>query len=1257
MRNQEKRYHSRYMLFVMLIFYTLSMYSQKITVKGKVIDAANNLEVIGAAVQVEGNSLGTITDIDGNFVLQGVPEKGNLVFSFVGYKTVKAAIKNGKFYNIKLQEDTKVLDEVVVVGYGSMRKKEVTGAVARVNSEEITKISTSDLGTALQGMVAGVNVQASSGEPGAKSNIQIRGISSISGSSAPLYVVDGVPFEGDPGLSNNEIASIDILKDAASAAIYGTRGASGVILITTKKGKEGEMKVALDGYYGFQHITSKVHLLDANEETFVTVMANRMAETKNTDDLAWSSLKNYPVNFFNNTRLYDCIINNNAPIQNYSANFSGGQKNLTYNMTVNYFDQEGVLINSDYKRYNIRSNTNFKRGKWNINANLAMQIEDQLSPAWALLNDAYDYSPLRSPVDPNLDIFNTAGDPGEIQGISYTLGRLKERNDKNTESFNGNFYIAYGILPGLSVSTRLSFGYLNQKMVMTRPEFEVYNQDGERVVSSNYRSQIKDTHSKNTSMTWESMVNYNRKIKKHDFKFTGVFSMEKYTYEMFFASIMDLYTNEIPNLNAGSSDMSVGTGDGQWGQDRTSTLIGILARLQYSYADKYMVSVSVRRDGSSKFSKENRWGMFPSLSLGWNISEERFWDRLRWMVNSFKLRLSYGTTGNQNFADYSYAPAIYKNYDYAFGTGAKETLVNGLTQLGFANPNVKWETTQQLNAGIDLAFMNNKLILGLDVYKSNKKNMLFPMVVPPSSGGGQNSTVTLNAGNMENKGVELSLTHRNKIHGVNYSLTGTFTKNKNEITSMAGKNSLYFFSEGKPIYSGSDYVTAIKEGYEAGAFFVMPTNGVINTEQKLAEYQKLVSSARMGDLMYVDTNKDGILNDDDRVYAGSGMPDFELGLNFAADYKGFDFSMNWYASVGNDIINATKIYSYQKKTSKDLIYMWTPTNNTSTIPSYRNEQHNNYRAHTDMWVEDGSFVRLKNIMLGYSLPKKVVSKLRLGKCRFYIAADNLLTLTKYDGYDPEVGSNGLFDWAIRSNMASVLTDCPHREKLGWLEEAHLMQYSVQYRYNLARLYEKTFNDMRSTQAANGMIPTIAPELVEFEGGFKDTPEWGSTFVISPWYIYQWYGDTRPIETYYPDMQRYIDYLSSKADNHIIAYGLGDWFDIGPESPGESQLTSNGVTATAIYYYDVTLMEKMANLLGKPDDARKYQELAARIKQAFNRTFWNPSTRTYDRNSQAANAVALYMGLTTPENRQQVFDNLIADIRGRNNALTETNRIC
>lgn len=541
----------------------------------------------------------------------------------------------------------------------------MTGAVARVNSDEITKISTSDLGTALQGMVAGVNVQASSGEPGAKSNIQIRGLSSISGDSSPLYVVDGVPFEGDPGLSSSEIASIDILKDAASAAIYGTRGASGVILITTKKGKEGEMKIAVDGYYGVQHITSNIHLLDANESIFVKVMSNRMMEgNQNTDDLAWSNLKTYPVNFFNNSSLYEYVVNNNAPIQNYSVTANGGKKDLTYNLTANYFDQKGVLINSDYKRYNIRSNTHFQRGKWTINTNIAMKIENQLSPAWGLLNECYDYSPTRSQIYPQASIVNAAGDPADLQGVSYTLGRLKEENHKDTESFNGNFYLAYNVIPGLNVSTRLGFGYNNQKAVSIRPEFEVYNQKGEKVTSSNYRSQLKDTHSKNTSLTWETMVNYNKKIKKHDIKFTGVFSMEKYTYEMFYASIMDLVTNEIPNLNAGTSDMTVGTGSGQWGQDRISTMVGMLGRLQYSYADKYMASASIRRDGSSKFSEENRWGLFPSLSVGWNISEESFFDRFRWLVNSLKLRFSYGTTGNQNFPDYSYAPAIYKNYDY-----------------------------------------------------------------------------------------------------------------------------------------------------------------------------------------------------------------------------------------------------------------------------------------------------------------------------------------------------------------------------------------------------------------------------------------------------------------------------------------------------------------------------------------------------------------------------------------------------------------
>ena len=982
----------------------------KYTLKGHVTSSVDNLEVIGASVQVEGTTIGTVTDFDGNFTLDVSVPKGNLVISYVGCKTMKVAFSRQKTsFKVVLMEDAEILDEVVVVGYGSMRKKEVTGAVARVAAEELGRVSTSDLGTALQGLVAGVNVQASSGEPGAKSNIQIRGLSSIAGGNSPLYVVDGVPYEGDPGLSSNEIESIDILKDAASAAIYGTRGAAGVILITTKQGKAGEMKVSVDGYYGVQKITSGIDLMNTSESIFVDIMVNRMQEgVNNTDNAAWTSIKQYPVNFFNDSNLYNVVTNNNAPVQNYSVTVSGGQKDLTYNLSANYFDQEGILINSDFKRYNVRSNVNFKRNKWSINTSLSFRIEDQLSPAWDLMTQSYSYSPTSSQVDPDADITQTAGDTNQLTNMSNTLQRIKEYSKKKTEAFNGNFFVGYDVMKGLNVSTRLGIGYSNQKALSVNPVFQLYNQDGEEVTSSTYRSQIRENHAKNSSLTWESMLNYNLKIGKHDIKATGVFSLERYGYESFYASIKDLVSNDINNVNAGTNDMMVGTGSGQWGQDRVNTLVGMIARAQYSYGGRYMASVSLRRDASSRFSKENRWGMFPSVSVGWNISEEQFWKKFKNVANSFKVRASFGTTGNQNFADYSYSAPVNKNYDYTFGLIGKEFLGLGFAQSTFSNADVKWETTQQINGGIDLAFLDNRITFTADIYKSNKKNMLFPMIVPASSGSGQNSTVTLNAGNMENKGFELALGHRNRVAGIDYNMNLTFSRNVNRIVEMAGPSDMYYFADGKPVSTGTDFVTVIKKGYEAGAFFVMPTNGIADTEEKLADYQKIESNARMGDLIYVDTNKDGKINDDDRVYGGSGMPECELGFNLWAGYKGFDLSMNWYASIGNEIINATKIYTYQSKTNKELIYMWTPTNPTSTIPTYRgSKSHNNYRAYSDIWVEDGSFLRLKNIMLGYSLPKSLISRIGINKLRFYVAADNLLTFTPYEGYDPEVGSNGL----------------------------------------------------------------------------------------------------------------------------------------------------------------------------------------------------------------------------------------------------------
>ncbi len=979
-------------------------------ITGKVVSAADGLPIIGATVQLDGTNKGAITDVDGVFKLS-VPKTGSLQVSYLGYTTAGIVLKAGTtHYDIQMAEDVAVIEDVVVVGYGTMKKKEVTGSVARVDAEDITKIGTTDLGTALQGQIAGVSVQASSGEPGAKSNIRIRGLSSVAGSSSPLYVVDGIPYDEDPGLSNNEIASIDVLKDAASASIYGTRGASGVILITTKSGEVGKLKVRLDAYYGVQAITSSIDLVNASEYTYLKILDNRNTGlSKDTDDQAWTSLQQYQNNFFNDTNLNSIVQNNYAPIQNYSLNISGGRQGATYSLVGSYFNQEGVLINSDKETYNVRANTNLKRDKWTITSNIGLKIDRSSSPGWGLLTESYKYSPTNSSVDPDAELSNASGSDTEVSNTSSIMARLKETNESAGETLTGNFMIGYDIMPGLQLSSRYGMGYTNSRTIQTNPVFEIYDSNGDLYSNTSTRSKKKYTSSKSTNFIWESMLNYSKKIGKHDIKATGVFSMESSTYDSFYAQIYDLVSNDLSSLNAGTTDVSIGTGSGQWGQTRTTSLIGSMLRVQYNYAGKYLLSASVRRDGSSRFTEENRWGMFPSVSVGWNISDENFWAPMRKTINSFKLRASYGTTGNQNFIDYLYASTVATTYDYVFG----DTVEYGMTQTSYSNADVKWETTTQYNLGVDLAFWSNKLTLSVDVYNSQKKDMLFPMLIPPSAGvSDSNQTVTLNVGNMENKGVEVALGHKNQIGKLWYSVNGTFSLNRNLVTKMSETNKEQYLTDGSPVTmgdSGDDDVTVLKEGYEAGAFFVMPTNGIVNTEQKLVEYQKINPDASMGDLIYVDTNGDGVIDNLDRVYAGSGSPEFELGLNASAGYKGFDFSMNWFAAIGNEVIDGTKIYTYQEMTSRDLLYQWSEVNPTSTIPRYvsSSDTHDNLRSYTDIWVEDGSYLRLKNIILGYTIPQKVVSGIGLTKFRVYVAADNLWTITNYTGYDPEIGGDGL----------------------------------------------------------------------------------------------------------------------------------------------------------------------------------------------------------------------------------------------------------
>ncbi|GAF03643.1 SusC/RagA family TonB-linked outer membrane protein [Saccharicrinis fermentans] len=976
--------------------------AQPFNVNGVVTGAEDGMPIPGVSVVVKGTVIGTITDMDGKYRIKA--ENGNvLVFSFIGMQSQEVIVSKRK-HDVKLKMDLVSLDEVVAIGYGTQKKKEVSGAVVQVKSEDLEKISTSDLGTALQGAIAGVSIQASSGQPGANSNIQIRGVNSITGANAPLFVVDGIPQEGNPQLSSSEIASVDVLKDAASSAIYGVRGAGGVVLITTKTGKAGEMKISANAYYGIQKITSGIDLMSFEDYWYQFMVFQNQLTPGSYSDLIWTSLENGRQNFTNNTSIVDVIEQDNAKIQNYSVNISGGKKDLTYNVVGSFFEQDGTLINTGYERFNVRANTSYKKGRWTIKTSLGFKVDEQQYASGNLLYEAYKFKPYQRSVDPDAVSFSDSGTQTDQLQVGNVMAKLKQTDVRNGESFNGNVDLKFELSKGLYLTGRAGVNYGNNTRVKINPLFEVYDTDGELVINANTRSGVKNTSDRSVRSTFEAGVNYTKKWGEHQINFLAVASSEEFEYTTFYGQGKDITSNEVAVLEQTTAEPSIGSGS-----DKTRTLVGLLGRVQYNYkGGRYNLSVSARRDGSSKFASGYQWEIFPSVSASWNVADEPFWEGMSNTINGFKIRASLGTVGNNNIPDYQYAATISSGFDYPFGADANPYLALGQIQTGYANPNVFWETSKQTNVGVDLGLLDNRLSFNADFYNTEKVDLLFPLLVPTGAGAGENQNVYLNIGDMNNKGIELASSFRQ--HGkFSWNVGATFTRNVNEVKKMHNSNPISYFSNGNVIsVSGNnDKLTVIAEGYEAGAFMVMETNGIINTEEKLAEYQKIESGAKMGDLIYVDQNGDKVLDESDRVYGGSGTPDFEVGLNMGCDYKGFDFSMQWFGAYGQEVINGSKIYAYTTGTHKDLLYQWSDDNPLGVIPSNRSGSHDNYRGYADIWVEDGSFIRLRNVTLGYSLPKQIIHKMGISKLRLYVATDNPITLTKYSGYDPEVGGDGL----------------------------------------------------------------------------------------------------------------------------------------------------------------------------------------------------------------------------------------------------------
>ncbi|MDO6760981.1 TonB-dependent receptor [Tamlana sp. 2_MG-2023] len=1007
LKTKEKWRKLSLLTLILLLSLCFNLHAQQITVTGNVTSADDSLPIPGAAVLVKGTNTGAATDFDGNYSIQA--SIGDLIeISYLGMETTIVKVSQAQM-NVKMNSDLDNLDEVIVVGYGTQKKKEITGAVAQVKAEDIEQFITADVSSTLQGQIAGVNVTAGSGEPGESSNIQIRGVTSLSGSNTPLFVVNGVPQVGDPRLASNEIETIDVLKDAASTAVYGARGAAGVILITTKQGKEGQLNVDFNYTYGIQSLGEGTPLMNTADN--LTYETNRNKYSSVTFD---PQIEKFPSWINNDNKFDDYVLNNYAEVKTYNLGISGGAKNFSYSIVGGLFDQDGALVNSNFKRYNGRATTSYDTDNWKIQGSIGYTIENRKRASNGLIVQASRYKPYFPAIDPNEDV-SAIGDSGGIRTPSVALNQALRQEDLSTRDvINANLLLQRRLSSDFTLNTRVGTSINNDKRHIFRPAFGLYNIETDEIEIDDTRNGVRDIASRTTKFSWDVSLLFNKSFGDHNVSASGTFTLEEDSFSSFDASIQGIANNNIHVLDGGTVNEAVNSGFNQdfpaGTQDNyNKKTVGTLARVQYNYKEKYLLSALVRYDGSSRFGRNYRWGTFPSISAGWNISSEPFWSPIKPVVNNFKLRLSHGTVGNDSFNDYEYSSTIAPFGDYVFDVNDNGEEF-GTSIRSYANADVRWETSVSNNIGIDVSFLKNKFTLVADYYLTKKNDMLFPVTLPGSAGAYYDPILTLNIGDMENKGFELAANYLGKIGKSRLRVGGTFTKNENVITKMQPGVTV-IPNRGVTLVNGDPDITVIAEGYEAGAFWLYTTNGVVQNDQQLADYQALENreNARMGDLIYVDLNNDGKIDNNDRSYKGSGLPDFEYGLNLSWNYAGFDFSMNWYGSVGAEVLNGNKALVYNFERHQDLVNMWTPNNPTSQTPLYRGagNDHFNYSGSTDLWVESGDYLRLRQATIGYTLPKDVTGNIGLNTARLFFSAQNAITITDYEGYDPEVGGNNV----------------------------------------------------------------------------------------------------------------------------------------------------------------------------------------------------------------------------------------------------------
>ena len=1021
----------RLLILMLTLLLSATVYAQKESFSGVVLDDLGE-PVIGASVVQKGvASNGAITDYDGRFRISVEPG-ATLVVSYVGF--VSQEIKAAPNMRVVLVEDSKLLNDVVVIGYGVQKKSVVTASIAKVSADDLEGTAPVRMDNALKGLAAGVNVTSSSGQPGAAARIRVRGIGTINNSN-PLYIVDGMPIEGGLDYINpSDIESIEVLKDAASGAIYGARAANGVILVTTKKGKIGKVSVNYNFSQGWQSAWRHRDVLNATE---YAIMRNEALV-----NAGQTPIYADPYQYGEGTDWQDVLFNDNAPVQNHELTVSGANEKLNYFLSAGYYTQEGIVggnfDRSNYTRMTLRGNFNLnifdesKNRNWlnklDVDVNLSyarvkstgIGVNDQYG---GLVTTAVALSPILKPYletaeeQKAQDEYYSKMYPGVYAPMFYNGKQLALPGVDYNEFGNPIAELLAPALPGWSHKFVSNFAATLQ--LWDGLKFRTSYSADLSFWGSNWYSKIayyKPTNIVKRSsagseasrgLVWqiENVLMYDKTFGAHTINVVlGQSAFENSGFNVG-ASRYIINDYSKPWVNASLGLAADGDRDGWAGPSTKHTMSSLFGRLSYNYDERYMVQATIRRDGSSRFGTNNKYGVFPSVSLGWNVMNESFLKQTSEWLNNLKVRFSWGKNGNDNIGDFRYTVLTQGGNNYGFGRGGAEQEIVSTKAAGLGNPDIKWEESEQLDFGVDFGFLNNQVTFSVDWFKKKTNGMLMTMAIPSYVG---ESKPIGNVGDMENSGLEFEAAYKFNISDAKFQIKGNASYLKNKLIKLGNDTGTATYDW---VQGGVGNISRAENGQPWPFFWGYKTDGIFQNYNEVNSYINadgglIQPNARPGYVRYVDVNGDGKISDDDKTNIGNGTPDWTFGLTLNAAWKGFDFMMFWQGTAGNEVFDATRRVDIASSNLASWYFgRWTGDGTSNKYPIWVNNDTENWKS-SDLYVHDGSYFRLKNIELGYTIPQTLTKKIFISRLRLYVAAENLLTFTKYWGFDPEISSGG-----------------------------------------------------------------------------------------------------------------------------------------------------------------------------------------------------------------------------------------------------------